>query len=131
MPNQKSENTEMKYPTNPLAVFESGIQTDVRFTIAFDILKSGAINLNGTIGSCAEAALELADALIAGAEKRGWVRPLSESADLPAAVRVQIERNANAQVYSQEAGQKAAQAARAAQGSIIPVRPIPGGVVEH
>jgi hypothetical protein len=48
-------------------------QIDTRFILAVEFLKSGAIALNGTTTSCAESALELADAVLQGGIKRGWI----------------------------------------------------------
>lgn len=120
--------TMMKYPGNLLNEFENGCSMDLRLKLAIEFLKAGiAPNYlpDGTHSTelQARAALDLSEALLAEAEKRGLVAPLPDHSDLPPNLLRQIERNIAAQVYQQMEGQRAAQ--NAASGIVV-ARPVMG-----
>lgn len=101
-----------KYPSNVLSSFEAGCVLDFRVKLAIDLLRSpyfhGAAYVNDAdTRVSAVQALELADALLDEAAKRGLVSPLPAHGELTAALKHHIERGIAAQVFQAQETQRA------------------------
>jgi hypothetical protein len=88
--------------------YANGVQLDLRVKLAVDFLKAPGPLLNtmpATPEEAAKQALDIADALIAEATKRGLVRSLPDTDELSAPMRKHIRRQVRAQIVGQVAGQ--------------------------
>lgn len=87
-----------KYWGNVLTSFENGVQLDLRFRLAVDLLRARS-DLSPV------QALDATTELIAVGIERGLVRPLPEDDGLSAPLRAHLRRGVRAQVHSQMASQ--------------------------
>lgn len=98
-----------KWFGNELSAFERGVQLDYRVLLAIEFLKSetfaGAGRLDKPdIDYAVDKALHMADAVMANAALRGWVKELPETGELTAATKRHIERTVRANVHGNAVG---------------------------
>ena len=113
----------VKYPHNVLEGFANGCLLDLRVRLAIEFLKGGVISVTEA-RPAAHVALDLANELMAEAERRGWVEPLPEDAVLNSAVKKQARRTGVFGATQQIEGQGVMQDEARGVSPVSPVSPV-------
>lgn len=117
------------YFGSPITNFENGCQLDLRVKLAIEFMKSdGALAVPSAVAerpdTFARYSLDLFTELLAQASRHGFVKPLPDTDEVPAALQRHIRQSVRASIYQQTIGQKIV----AEDGNrVVPASAIPAG----